>query len=120
MITFVSKAYGGRASDSFITNDSGLLNLLEPGDQVTADKEFPGIKTSVNEKNSILVIPPFMHNRVFTKDEIIQTYNITSVRIHVERSIQRIPIELLEYIDDIIFVCCVMTNLQPPLIKSNS
>ncbi|XP_050059744.1 uncharacterized protein LOC114122615 [Aphis gossypii] len=128
MITFVSKAYGGRASDSFITNDSGLLNLLEPGDQVMADKGFPGIKTSMDEKNSILVMPPFMHNGVFTEDEIIQTYNIASVRIHIERSIQRIkiynilqkiPIELLECIDDIIFVSCVMTNLQPPIIKPN-
>ncbi|KAF0726340.1 Uncharacterized protein FWK35_00020803, partial [Aphis craccivora] len=31
MITFfISKPYGGRSSDSFITNDSGFLNLLEP------------------------------------------------------------------------------------------
>jgi len=48
-------------ASSVINNDSGLLNLLEPGDQVMADKGFPGIKTSVNEKNSILVMPPFMH-----------------------------------------------------------
>jgi len=69
-----------------------------------------------------------MHNVVFTEDEIIKSYNIASVRIHVEKSIQRfkiynilqkIPIELLECIDNIIFLCCVMTNLQLPLIKSN-
>lgn len=79
MITFVSKAYGGRASDSFITNDCGLLNLLEPGNEVMADKGFPGIKTSVDRKNSILVMPPFMHNGVFTEEEITTTYNIASV-----------------------------------------
>lgn len=127
MITFVSKAYGGRSSDSFITNDSGFLNLLEPGDEIMADKGFPGIKTAVGENNSILVMPPFMHNGMLTQDEIINTYQIASVRIHVERSIQRvkiynilqkIPTELLQCIDDIIFLCCVMTNLQPPIIKA--
>lgn len=127
MITFLSKAYGGRSSDSFITNDSGFLNLLEPGDEIMADKGFPGIKTAVGENNSVLVMPPFMHNGTLTQDEIINTYQIASVRIHVERSIQRvkiynilqkIPTELLECIDKIIFLCCVMTNLQPPTIKA--
>lgn len=29
MISFVSKCYDGRSSDSFITNDSGFLALLD-------------------------------------------------------------------------------------------
>jgi hypothetical protein len=58
-------------------------------------------------------MPLFMHNGVFTEDEIITSYNIAGVRIHVGKSIQRIkiynilqkiPIELLENIDNIIFV----------------
>jgi len=32
MMTFLSKSYGKRLHDSFITNDSGFLNLLESGD----------------------------------------------------------------------------------------
>lgn len=122
----MSKAYGGRSSDSFITNDSGLLNLLESDDEIMADKGFPGIKTAVGKNNSILVMPSFMHDGI-TQDEIINTYQIVSVRIHVERSIQRvkiynilqkIPTEMLQCIDDIIFLCCVMTNLQPPTVKA--
>jgi len=58
MITFVSKAYGGGASDSFITNDSGLLDLLESEDQVMTDKGFPGIKTSVDDKILFKLCPP--------------------------------------------------------------
>jgi len=37
MVSLLSKVYEGRSSDSFITNDSGFLNKLEPGDQVLAD-----------------------------------------------------------------------------------
>lgn len=39
-IMFISTAYGGRASDRFITSDSGLLRCLLPGDQILADKGF--------------------------------------------------------------------------------
>lgn len=64
-------------SDAFVTNDCGILNLLEPGDEVKADKWFSGIKIIVDEKHLILVMPPFMHDGVFTENEIINTYNIT-------------------------------------------
>lgn len=39
-IGFVSKAYGGRCSDLFITEHCGILDCLEPGDVVLADKGF--------------------------------------------------------------------------------
>lgn len=39
-IGFVSKAFGGRCSDLFVTQNSGVLDLLEPGDVVLADKGF--------------------------------------------------------------------------------
>ncbi|XP_047123362.1 uncharacterized protein LOC124806458 [Hydra vulgaris] len=37
-ITFLSKCYGGRASDKFITSDSGFYDLLEKDDEVMADR----------------------------------------------------------------------------------
>jgi len=45
MINFLSKCYGGRSSDTFITTDCGFVSLLEPGDEILADKGFPGIIT---------------------------------------------------------------------------
>ena len=39
-ITFLSSCYGGRASDKFITKDSGFYDLLERDDVVMADRGF--------------------------------------------------------------------------------
>ena len=37
-ISYISNSYGGRASDSFIVKNSGVLNFIQPGDQVMADR----------------------------------------------------------------------------------
>ena len=39
-ITFVSDLYAGRFSDRKITKDSGIYDLLEPGDSIMADCGF--------------------------------------------------------------------------------
>lgn len=121
----VSKAYGGRATDSFI-NNCKLLSLIEPGDLVLADKGFPQIKSELAQRNAILVIPPFAFDAQFTSEQMDETYNIASVRIHVEQAIQRIkifnilrhiPNTLIPCINEIMHVCCVLANNKPPLIK---
>ena len=40
LFSFVSDLYAGRSSDKQITNDCGVLDLLEAGDSVMADKGF--------------------------------------------------------------------------------
>lgn len=130
-VTFVSKAYGGRASDTHITVDSGFLDRVEPGDIVLADKGFPGIRAPLQGQKAILVLPPFSKgNAQFTHEEMLQTYHVAQVRIHVERVIQRIklfnilnarvPIDLIPYMSDIMRMCCILTNLQAPIIKESS
>ncbi|XP_065301438.1 uncharacterized protein [Dermacentor albipictus] len=128
-VTFVSKAYGGRASDTHITLESGFLNRIEPGDVVLADKGFPGIKAPAEGNKGIVVLPPFSKgNMQFTYDELQQTYHIAQVRIHVERAIQRIKLfnilnfrvsnDLIPYMSDIMRMCCILVNLQPPIINT--
>lgn len=129
LISFVPPAYGGRCTDAQITNLSGFLNLLEPGDLVLADKGFPEIKTVLDEsgKDILLVMPPFLRSTHFTADEVTETQKVARVRIHIERIMQRIKIfrimskfsiTLLPYVNDIIFMCCALVNLQPNILRN--
>ena len=60
LITFISKLYTGCMSDVEITKLCGIIDLLEPGDSVMADKGFT-IDKMLQEKNVSLNIPPFLH-----------------------------------------------------------
>lgn len=71
-------------------------------------------------------MPPFLEKDEFTEQETRDTYTIASVRIHVERIMQRlrlykilahIPENLFDHIDDIVHMACVLVNLQPPILK---
>ena len=127
LITFVSKAYGGRSSDAYITNRSGILAKFEEGDQIMADKGFP----YVHIQNGVtLVMPPFgSKSRQFTTEQMNETFNVANSRIHVERAIgrmkvfsiltHRLPIDLIPHMDEIIHVVAVLTNLSSPIIKQN-
>lgn len=127
LVTFLSSGFGGRAGDTAITIESKLLPLLQQGDEVLADKGFPGIRTGLGSRNITLVIPPFANSPQFTEVEMEATYKTASVRIHVERAIQRlkifdiinhrIPYELVEHLDKIMHVLCVITNLKPGIFK---
>ena len=43
LIQFISKAYGGRTTDSQITVDSGVLDKVENDDEWMMDKGFPEV-----------------------------------------------------------------------------
>ena len=126
-ITFLSKAYGGRCTDAELTVKSGLLNLIEIGDIVLADKGFPRIETDVNVRGGLLVIPPLATGtRQFSGSENKQGFECATVRIHVERAIQRLkifetlhflPMNMLPHVDKILTVLAVTVNCFPDLIK---
>ena len=108
-----------------------MIDLLEYGDVVLADKGFPSFQTSIDKsgKNIMLVMPPLLQGKgEFSKEETEKTYNIARVRIHVERIMQRlsvfrildkIPKYLFSSVDDITQVCCVLVNLQQPIISNS-
>ena len=48
VISFVSRGWGGRASDKHITENCGILKKLLPGDQVMADRGFT-VQESLSE-----------------------------------------------------------------------
>lgn len=70
LLLFFSKLYTGNVSDKEITKLSGILPMLEPGDEVMADKGFL-IDDLLSGVGAKLIIPSFKcsaHTRGDTGD----------------------------------------------------
>ena len=127
-ITFMSKAFGGRTTDTEITVKSGFINLIEQGDVVMADKGFPSIEADLNKAGAVLVMPPFKSgSKQFTQKQNKDGYECASVRIHVERCIGRmkffeimnfLPNHMLPHIDKILIVISFICNCFPDIIQT--
>ena len=63
VITFVSLLFPGSISDKELTRQSGILDLLEPGDSVMADRGF-NIEEDLLLRGAQLNIPPFLRGKV--------------------------------------------------------
>ena len=114
-------------SDVEITKLNGLVDLIEEGDAVMADKGFT-IEKMLKEKKATLNIPPFLiSGHRFTPAQVNETQEIAKVRIHVERAINRIkvnklfsspmPLALTGSVNQIWTVATLLTNFQGPLIN---
>lgn len=145
VVSFISNGYGGRASDNFVTQDSGLLDHLQFGGVVLADKGFT-IKEEFSVLYAELMTPEFLQKKKQLPPLAIEkTRKIASVRIHVERVIglvrnkfrilkEPIPINFLKekyddkcFTDFIVRACCILTNvcdsivpLQKPQLKNSN
>ncbi|CAC5403254.1 unnamed protein product [Mytilus coruscus] len=56
--SFISDLWGGNTLVIYITEHSGFLDSIEPGDEIIADRRFT-IRDLLTERRAILVIPPF-------------------------------------------------------------
>ena len=125
-ISFVSKLYGGNISDRQLTEMSGLLDLLEPGDSVMADRGYT-IADLLYARGVVLNIPPMKTSDQFTEKELTTTRRIASLRIHVERAIGRIknfkiltdvPNCTARVADQVFYVLCWQIFMVLGVIKS--
>jgi hypothetical protein len=127
-VTFVSELYPGRTSDQSITKHSGVLKLLEEGDSVMADRGFDILEDL--PKGVTLNIPTFMRGRdQLSLEEETETRRIASVRIHVERAIERVknfrilqgryPTSMIAELNKIWIICCYLVNFLSPLVNDS-
>ncbi|XP_076158623.1 uncharacterized protein LOC143141801 [Alosa pseudoharengus] len=134
-ICFLSKGWGGRTSDKHITQNSGFLNNLLPGDIVMADRGFD-IQESVGMLCAEVKLPAFTRGRCqLAARDVEETRKIAHLRIHVERVIGNIcqkyriltgtiPINMIlpcegedvTFLDKIVTVCCALTNQCPAIV----
>ncbi|KAL9975925.1 hypothetical protein ACROYT_G013144 [Oculina patagonica] len=125
--SFVSNFWTGSTSDRRITQESGFLDKLEEGDEVMADKGF-NISDLIIRRKATLNIPPLAQGgKQLSRNKVTTTRRIASVRIHVERAIERLknfkilqgimPLTLMPQADSILLVCASLCNLLPPLVR---
>ena len=124
--TFLSKLFSGSISDKRIVEQSGFLDKLQYGDDVMADRGFL-IRGSVTMRLATLNIPPFAMGKQLSSAAVTKTRRIANARIHVERAIGRlksfkilqgvIPMNLRPILDQVVFVCAALTNLDAKLVK---
>ena len=89
VISYISERYGGKASDIFIVNTSGLLIFLQPNYQVVADRVFE-IQEILDFHQCTLCIPPCKYtNLQMTKEKVAKTSKIANLQIYVKQVIKR-------------------------------
>ncbi|KAB0804424.1 hypothetical protein PPYR_01394 [Photinus pyralis] len=133
-VMFISKAFTGRSSDKFITENSGFLKNLLPGDLILADRGFL-IKDSVNLCMAEVQMPAFLKGKKqLHPKEVEDTRKLANVRIHVERVIGllrrkykitsntlpmfmvRSKYKKIQTIDKILTVSCALINFCPSIV----
>lgn len=127
VLAFISDFFPGSASDKEITEISKFLDILKSGDAVMADKGF-NVQDELASVGVTLVMPHFLKGKTqFSSEECNNNKSIASLRIHVERLMERIknwhildrriPITMAPYASDMLFVIGALSNFLPPLIS---
>jgi len=121
IICFIPPSWTGMVSDKEIVRATGLVDLLEEGDGIMADKGFI-IRDILTFKKLKLISPAFCRGKRLSARGTTLTRRVASLRSHVERYILKIkqfrilsgviPLLLKPMLDRIIFVCAALANLE--------
>jgi hypothetical protein len=126
-VTFISQLYTGSISDREIVLRSGFLELpFLDNDSVMADKGFTiqdllPLGVSLN-------LPPFLGgSSQMPAEDVVKTQEIASLRIHIERAINKIknfhiwdkviPLHQFGVVNQMWAVCAILCNAQPNIIS---
>lgn len=121
-ITFVSRVYGGRASDKEITINSGFLDLHEPYDMILADKGF-NLAEECCARRITLYVPPGKRGKAqLSVSAVKKTKQVANLRILIEQVIRQlktfrilsgqVPVTLVPHLHKVVKVCAALTNFK--------
>ena len=127
----ISQGWGGRVSDRHIAANSGLYEKLLSNDVILADTGFT-ISEDVGFYCAKVLYPAFTKGKAqLSSHDITDTRKLASLRVHVERVIGLVknryrilkstlnhdlcvkPGHTVAQIDEVVTVCCALTNLGP-------
>ena len=126
--TFISQVYARSIYDREIVIRSGLWDeQFDDGDSVMADKGFT--IQDLLPLGVTLNIPPFLgQDQQMQAEDVIKTQQIASLRIHIERAINKIkkfhiwdgviPLSLFGVVNQMWSVCAFLCNTHDPLISA--
>ncbi|XP_056636272.1 uncharacterized protein LOC130444923 isoform X1 [Diorhabda sublineata] len=130
LVNFISCGFGGRTSDDIIFENCGYTSNLSPGMEIMTDKGFKNVSTKLATYGCVLIRPPSVSASTFiSKDEILESKRLASLRIHVDRVIGRlrefnmllphvrVDLKYLSIFDDVVVIVCGLINLQNQLTK---
>ncbi|KAK3108725.1 hypothetical protein FSP39_014186 [Pinctada imbricata] len=126
-ITFISSLYAGRCSDKKIVRHCGILDLIEEGDGLMVDRGFD-ISPDLETRGAKLIMPSFLSGQnQFTTTQLVDSRNIATVRVHVERAVRKVkefeilksvPITLCPMLEKIWNVCGHLANFTGTLFNN--
>ncbi len=137
-ITYLSPAWGGRASDVEIVRRSNFMTYKHfmPGDQILADRGFTLHDDFAARVQTQLITPEFMKGKSqMPAEEVERSREVSNIRIHIERVIGILknryhildgPMQLgfiktrkeeaggsdIAKIDKIVNVCAALVNME--------
>ncbi|XP_052075621.1 uncharacterized protein LOC127713058 [Mytilus californianus] len=130
LVSFISPAYGGSASDRQITERSSLMTCCDPYDSIMADRGF-SVQDLFATQNVAINMPTFFKkkNRL-TGETVIKDRKISSKRVHIERIIGlaktfKILTEPMTATEtnlstEITFVCFFLCNFRKCIVSKNA
>ena len=128
LIMFVSRLWGGRASDRFIVEQDReqFIPYLEENDIVMADKGFK-IKYLLPPDVGLNMPPLIGRDRQMTAEEFFKTQEVAGPRIVIEMANEQVknfrilqgtfPLSEVHLFEQIAFLCCAWSNLYEPILK---
>ena len=114
VFSFIPPLWTGSISDKEIVKSSGLINKLEEGDAVLADKGFL-VRDLLAFKKVKLISPAYCRGPRLSSKAVTHTRRVAALRSHVERAILRlkhfrilsgvVPVLLKMMLDRIVCMC---------------
>ena len=130
MVTYVSPAFGGSASDRQIVERSDLDRLCDPGDEIMSDKGFNVQDLFAGDSVKITIPTFFKKKNRMSQKTILHDRKISSKRIHVERVIglaksYKILQKALNTSEtmlssDITFICFMLCNFRSCIVPTDA